>query len=209
MVSSYGQSERDAVWARYLDDFFVAATKDIARRTSVDSTTPHELSKLAGLLRQLLLDKPDLVVAVNHKSRLPLRFVARPIHSARRGARVESAAESPPTLRFHGECLDPMKQCAHKERSAALTLAEWVALPVIIRGDMSYTVADYISKMATRSGRVHFGTPRDELEDAILKLHQTTSDVDGGAGAQHALLRAIGRVTVAGLADLVSGVERR
>ena len=190
------------MWGEHVDRVFLRSVDDVERACAVDQMDPMVSTGAAGVIRLLLVDQHPLVNVVRGRHR-----VAAPTFRARLQSHEQQFV--PGTQRLSRtylqlECLDPVVECADPVQT--FTRDSWLKHQVGSVEGQSITVRDLVQYTALQHGGVHIGAP-DSLKAEMIfyTIAATTNYPDGNA--QHALLRAVGRVTAAGLQPLVSAVR--
>lgn len=180
------------------DDLFLERCRQV--REAEHSHQEIDTLDLAGRLRQLVLDKHCLVAVVN-KNKIKLRF------------EVGQFRAMPPDLEAHAvfrsleDGLDPETSARPMQPRLKLNIDDFLSHHVMTISGNKLAVKHVIRFASHVGGSIHY----DPMPDAEYEgLYNVSKNLFiGGMPAGTRILKAITRVTLKGLADLIEDVERR
>jgi len=201
--------ERDA------DELFLLTLRQLESHIA-GKVTRFDLLMVAAALRRLLLDGANsLVVLVNRRRQMKLRYRVNQ-QSAPPGARLWWVLDS----------IDPDIINSRDALPLHATLDQLLSRPVGLLRGVKITAKDLVLYFSNVAGGVHLGTPKSDKERTLAELDGRLADgevalgkatpgvdpaisleVDGLSGLLRSL-RAVGRIVLRGLASLVQEVSR-
>jgi hypothetical protein len=173
------------------EELFLHTVIDIDQKVTAGDR--YSVIRASGLLRQLLLDETPLVHAVNRQYRLQLSFQT-----------VNFSQRLPVEAQAHWRTLDPEPFLGRGTQKCSLK--QFLAAPCLAWNGRNACVSDLIRACANAKGGIHFGRTKIEDEQMVLDFDQAIK-LSGEEPSIRAIA-AVCRVSLRGLNDLVSAIQR-
>lgn len=172
------------------EQLFSKTIQDLENR--IKSNDEYEILMISLLLRKLLLDDNSLIYTTNREKRKKIVFVIND----------RNPPPNDPDLVFWSteDGLDP--ETAAFKKPKKVNLDQLLATVVLKIGTNAYTIKDAIKHLAHCEGAVHYQTPKEEKDKILKRLVQELNI--GGLPALSRLLKAIARVVLKGLKELIT-----
>ena len=168
---------------------FVETLLDIDER--LERGTSYEVTKVAGMLRLLLVDGTTLVSRANRVYRLPIRF------------RVNA---SPPGPRTPSSAMDwTVIEPPSRAKSVSVDIRPFLVSPALWTPDRTYSVRDVIQMCSNSMGGVHVGSSTNAEERALFNVDGTLRI--GEMRGSLLQIQSVGRVVLLGLRELAFAIE--
>lgn len=172
------------------DRLFVETLLDIDQK--VESGTPYNLIRAAGLLRQLFLDATPLVNEVNRSHRIRLSFES-----------IDASRDETQLIPDYDWC-DPDASGYPGSRTKWVNLQAFLKIPCLKNQDRVATVADVIKACANAKGGIHRGIAKSPMEQAVVEFDDSFQF--GTVEPSTRTIAGICRVALRGLRPLISAI---
>lgn len=186
------------------DQLFLGIYRELEERTKAEPSE-YNVLKIAGLLRQLLLDKHRLVDIVNSKTRLKKPHLDIKYEVMDKTPYQQMVEDLKPVFWTMQDGIYP-KTALIAGRTKIVDRDGLLSYKVMSFAGSNVTVRDIIMYEAHVGGAIHAETPRETVEKAI---HEIANSVNvGGYPPQTRQLLAIARVVLDGLRPLKEQIEQ-